>query len=159
MCIGLTVHALLCHLGDVDTPSFPTGLATRLPNRVLRAAQEAPMPKVLVLDDHRDTAESLGMLLSMRGHDVRAVTSGYSAFDVLDDFEPDVCLLDIRMPGMDGYQVAARMRRLLGPGVRVLALTGVLGAAADPRSTVFDRVFTKPPDLGELLDAVAESGR
>ena len=116
------------------------------------------MPKVLVLDDHPDTAESLGMLLSMSGHDVRAVTSGYAAFDALDDFAPDVCLLDIRMPGMDGYQVAARMRRVLGPGVRVLALTGVLGAAADPRSTVFDRVLFKPPDLAELFDAVAVTG-
>jgi CheY-like chemotaxis protein len=114
------------------------------------------MSKVLVLDDHPDTAESLGLLLGLYGHDVRAVTSGYAAFDVLDDFAPDVCLLDIRMPGLDGYQVAARMRRLLGPGVRVLALTAEREAAADPRAAVFDQVFVKPPDLGELLGAVAE---
>ena len=116
------------------------------------------MSKVLVLDDNPDTAESLGILLGLHGHNVRAVTSGYAAFDALADFDPDVCLVDIRMPGMDGYQVASRMRRVLGPSVRVLALTGELGAAADPRSSVFDHVFIKPPDLGELLGAVAEPG-
>ena len=117
------------------------------------------MSKVLVLDDHPDTAESLGMLLSMSGHDVRAMTSGYAAFEALTEFTPDVCLLDIRMPGMDGYEVASRMREALGPSVRVLALTGELQAAADPRAEVFDRVLIKPPNLMELLSAVAAPGR
>jgi CheY-like chemotaxis protein len=116
------------------------------------------MSKVLVLDDHRDTAESLGLLLGLHGHDVRAVTSAYAAFDALADFAPDVWLVDVRMPGMDGYEVARRVREALGPGARVLALTGELEAAADPRAAVFDRVFTKPPDLEELLGAVAEPG-
>src|SRR5262245_48884082 len=98
------------------------------------------MPKVLVLDDHPDAAESLGLLLRLLGHDVRAVTSPSAALDALADFAPDVCLLDLRMPGMDGYQVARRVRAALGPGVRVFALTAELEAADDPRSTVFDRV-------------------
>jgi two-component system CheB/CheR fusion protein len=117
------------------------------------------MSKVLVLDDHPDTAESLGMLLSMSGHDVRAMTSGYAAFEVLTEFTPDVCLLDIRMPGMSGYEVASRMREVLGPNVRLLALTGERDAAADPRSEVFERVLTKPPDPDELFRAVAAPGR
>jgi CheY-like chemotaxis protein len=113
------------------------------------------MSKVLILDDHPDTAESLAVLLSVYGHDVQAMTSGYAAFDALAGFTPDVCLLDIRMPGMDGFQVAARMREVLGPGVRLLGITGELQAAVDPRAEVFDRVFTKPPDPRELLRAVA----
>ena len=118
----------------------------------------AVMSKVLVLDDNTDGAESLGMLLGLHGHDVRAVTTAKAAFDALADFTPDVCLLDIRMPGMSGYEVASRMREVLAPGVRVFALTAELDAVADPRAEVFDQVFTKPPDLGELLGAVAALG-
>jgi CheY-like chemotaxis protein len=117
------------------------------------------MSKVLVLDDHPDTAESLGMLLSMHGHDVRAMTSGYAAFEALTEFTPDVCLLDIRMPGMDGYEVASRMREALGPSVRLVALTAQREAVADPRAEVFERVLTKPPDADELFKAVAASRR
>jgi CheY-like chemotaxis protein len=118
----------------------------------------AAMAKVLVLDDNADGAESLGLLLGLHGHEVRAVTTAKAAFDALADFTPDVCLLDIRMPEMNGYQVARRVRATLGPDVRVFALTAELEAADDPRSTVFDRVFFKPPDLGELLGAVAGTG-
>jgi CheY-like chemotaxis protein len=118
----------------------------------------AAMSKVLVLDDNADGAESLGLLLALHGHEVRAVTTATAAFDALTGFTPDVCLLDVRMPGMNGYQVARRVRAALGPGVRVFALTAELEAADDPRAAVFDRVFTKPPDLGELLGAVADPG-
>ena len=113
------------------------------------------MPKILVIDDNRDTAESLAVLLTLAGHDARSVTSGYAAFTALSEFTPEVCLVDIRMPGMNGYEVAARLRAIFGPGVRLLALTGELGAERDPRATVFEQVFAKPPDLGELFGAVA----
>jgi CheY-like chemotaxis protein len=113
------------------------------------------MPKVLVVDDNRDTAESLALLLNLEGHDVRAVTSGFAAFDALAEFTPDVCVLDIKMPLMDGFAVAARLREALGPKVRLLALTVELGVTADSRSAAFDAVFTKPPDLRELFAAVA----
>ena len=113
------------------------------------------MPRVLVVDDHRDTAESLGIVLGLHGHDVRAVTNGFAAFSAVVDFTPDVCVVDVRMPGMDGFAVAERLRAILGPGVRLVAVTGERTAASDPRAGVFDRVLTKPLGLGELLGAVA----
>jgi CheY-like chemotaxis protein len=116
------------------------------------------MSKVLVVDDYPDVAESLGLLLSMSGHDVRTATAGPAALALLTEFHPDVCVLDVRMPGMDGYQVAARLRRMLGPEVRVLAMTAEPEAAADPRAGVFDRVFVKSADPRELLGAVAAPG-
>jgi CheY-like chemotaxis protein len=113
------------------------------------------MPNVLVVDDHRDTAESLALLLGLEGHDVRAVTSGFAAFSALADFTPDVCVLDIKMPLMDGFAVAVRLREALGPNVRLLALSVEENVGANPRAGVFDAVFTKPPDLRELFAAVA----
>jgi CheY-like chemotaxis protein len=112
------------------------------------------MPKVLVIDDNPDSAESLARLLRVDGNDVVAVTSGPGALDALAGFTPDVCLIDIRMPGMDGFAVADHLRRLLGPAVRLLALTGAPDAVADPRAAVFDRVLTKPPDVDTLLGTV-----
>src|SRR6516162_10506388 len=88
----------------------------------------APMARVLVVDDHRDTAESLGLL----GREVRAVRSGLAAFSAVIDFTPDACVVDIRMPGMDGFTVAGRLRDLLGAGVRLVAVTGERSAASDP---------------------------
>jgi CheY-like chemotaxis protein len=116
---------------------------------------EATMPRVLVVDDNPDAAESLAILLRCDGHDVRAVTGAFPAFDVLAEFTPDVCLLDLRMPVLDGFTLAERLREELGPRVRLLALTGEQAAASDPRAGVFERVLTKPPDLDELLAAVA----
>lgn len=113
------------------------------------------MDMVLVIDDNADAAESLAMLLDLQGHDTQAVTSGFAAFHHISEFTPEVCLIDIRMPGMDGYQVAARLRELLGQRARLLAVTGKLTAATDPRATVFEKVLAKPVDLGELLTAVA----
>ncbi len=115
----------------------------------------APVCKVLVVDDHRDTAESLGVALGLLGHDVRAVRSGLAAFYAVTDFAPDACVVDIRMPAMDGFTIAERLRGLLGPGVRMVAVTGERAAASDPRAGVFDRVLTKPLGLGELLGALA----
>jgi CheY-like chemotaxis protein len=110
---------------------------------------------VLVIDDHPDTAQSLAQLISAAGHEARAVRSAFAAFDALADFDPDVCLVDLLMPVMDGFEAARRLRVILGPHVRLLAITGVPAAAADPRAAVFGRVFTKPINTTELLSALA----
>ncbi len=113
--------------------------------------------RVLVIDDHPDTAASLAVLLSARGHLTRATRSAFAAFTALAEFDPHVCLIDLRMPLMDGFETAERLRSILGPHVRLLAITGELKAAAYPRTAAFERVFTKPLDVGELLRAIVDS--
>jgi CheY-like chemotaxis protein len=110
--------------------------------------------RVLVIDDHPDTADSLALILASAGHDARAVRSAFAAFDVLFGFDPDVCLVDLRMPVMDGFEAARRLRVILGPHVRLLAITGELAAVADPRAAAFERVLAKPIDVAELLRAL-----
>lgn len=110
--------------------------------------------RVLVVDDHPDTASSLAVLLAMHGHDARAALSAFAAFHALLEFDPEVCLVDLRMPMMDGFETAKRLRVILGPHVRLMAITGELRAALDPRGTIFERVFNKPLDVPELLRAV-----
>jgi CheY-like chemotaxis protein len=64
--------------------------------------------------------------------------------------------VDLRMPTMDGFETAVRLLTILGPHVRLLAITGELTEAADPRTAAFERVLTKPLDMPELLRAVAD---
>jgi two-component system, OmpR family, response regulator len=111
--------------------------------------------RVLVVDDHTDTAASLAVLLAANGHQARAAGSAFAAFDVLAEFDPEVCLIDLRMPLMDGFETADRLRMILGPRVRLLAITGELAAASDSRAARFEQVFTKPLAVAELLRAVA----
>jgi CheY-like chemotaxis protein len=117
------------------------------------------MANVLVVDDHPDVAETLAEVLRLTGHDARPFLSGPDALAALAGFRPDACVLDLRMPGMDGFELAGRLRAALGPGATLVALSGELGAVGDGRAWVFDRVFAKPPDLGRLLDALADAPR
>jgi CheY-like chemotaxis protein len=89
------------------------------------AEHEGVACRVLVVDDSQDGADTLARLLRMEGHDVRAAADGPSALAAAAAFRPDVVLLDIGLPRMDGYEVAAQLRQL--PEVRsalLVALTG-----------------------------------
>jgi CheY-like chemotaxis protein len=120
-----------------------------------QARTEVAPRRVLVVDDQLDASASLAYLLTLHGHRAKAVSSGLSALAAVDGFTPDVCLMDIRMPGMSGYELADRLRRAFGPGLRLLAVTGELSAAADPRAAeLFEQVFAKPLDMDELLRVV-----
>jgi len=109
--------------------------------------------RVLVVDDNRDAADSLAMLLKFSGHDVRVAYDGAEALDIAREFQPTTALLDIGMPGMDGYSVARRIREdpRFG-GVALIALTG-FGQEQDrlrSLSAGFDHHLTKPADLNVL---------
>ncbi|HET6574012.1 MAG TPA: response regulator [Fimbriiglobus sp.] len=114
--------------------------------------------RVLCVDDNRDAASSLAFLLSVVGYDTRACFDGPSALAEAAAFRPEVCLLDISMPGMDGYELAHRLRALLGRP-RLVAVTAVTGAEFERRAAEagFDRWFTKPADPRELIAALAPS--
>jgi CheY-like chemotaxis protein len=119
--------------------------------------------RVLVVDDNRDGAESLAMLLTMELDScvVETVFDGLQALAVLDSFAPDIALLDIGMPGMDGYELARRIRAThRGRELTLIALTG-WGQADDKQRAAeagFDEHLTKPVDP-ELLARVISCKR
>ena len=112
-----------------------------------------PRRRVLVVDDNQDAAETLGMLLRVLGLDVHVANDGPAALAALRHQRPSVVLLDIGMPGMDGYEVAARIRAQSDLGdVVLIALTG-WGQSDDrqrSRDAGFDHHLVKPVDLSTL---------
>ncbi|MDP2263850.1 MAG: PAS domain-containing protein [Hydrogenophaga sp.] len=118
-----------------------------------------PGLRVLIADDNADAAESLAMLTSMEGHRVQVVHNGPDALTAGLEKAPDVCILDIGMPGMDGHTVARRLREALPEHpMLILAVTG-WGQKKDKheaRAAGFDRHFTKPVDPNNLLAYIAE---
>ena len=112
-----------------------------------------PARRILIVDDNRDGGESLAMLLRVLGAEVSLAHSGRTALESVDTFKPDVVLLDIGMPGMDGYEVARRIRA--NPATRhisLIALTG-WGQDEDRRRSVaagFNHHLVKPADIEQL---------
>lgn len=110
--------------------------------------------RILVVDDNADTADTLAELLKLNGHDARSECDGPSALDVALAFQPEFILLDIGLPGMDGYEVARRVRQ--APELSkatLIALTGY-GQEQDrqkSRSAGFDHHLVKPVDPEALL--------
>ena len=113
---------------------------------------------ILIADDNIDAAQSLAMLLGMDGHDVQVASNGLAALKLAARVRPDVAILDIGMPVLDGHEVARRIRlEAWGVGMLIMAVTG-WGQQADQRRAVdagFDCHFTKPVDPTELIDAIA----
>ena len=115
--------------------------------------------RVLVVDDNADAADSLAMLLQVRGDEVRVAYDGEEALFAEQEFKPDILLLDIGMPKLSGYDVARRVRDSRGPGVLIVAITG-WGQEDDrarAREAGFDHHFTKPVDYAALLAVIDES--
>jgi CheY-like chemotaxis protein len=121
-------------------------------------AGAAAQHRVLVVDDNVDAADSLGMVLELLGADVRVVNSGPDALAVMNGDPPTVVVLDIGMPGMDGYEVARRIRGdARYDGVTLIAMTG-WGQDDDRRRTRaegFDHHLIKPPDIVALQGVLA----
>jgi len=120
----------------------------------------APSLRILVADDNRDAADSLQRILALYGHEVRVAYDGAAAVNVGEHFRPRVAILDIAMPGTNGYDVARELRLRHGANVTLVALTG-WGQDADRRRALaagFDHHLTKPVDpetLNTLLAKVA----
>ena len=116
--------------------------------------------RVLVVDDNADAADSLGMLLEVRGDKVRIAYDGLEALDAEADFRPEVVLLDIGMPKLSGYDVARRIREARGNAVLIVAITG-WGQDDDRRRSAdagFDHHLVKPVDPADL-DTLLTQGR
>jgi signal transduction histidine kinase/ActR/RegA family two-component response regulator len=118
---------------------------------------KGPRRQILVVDDNVDAAQSLAMLLRLRGHDVHTAFGGPQALEAAKHDEPELVFLDIGMPVMDGYEVARRLRAQFGSEITIIALTG-WGTEQDrqrSRQAGFDHHMTKPVDLAALEEVLA----
>jgi CheY-like chemotaxis protein len=120
------------------------------------SSAEAAARRVLVVDDNRDAADTLALLLELMGHVTRTAHDGPAALEAARAFGPDIVLLDIGLPHMNGYEVCRRLRESpWGREAFVVALTG-WGQAEDQRNASeagFDRHLVKPVEE-ELLQKV-----
>jgi signal transduction histidine kinase len=174
--IGLTLVKRLVemHEGTVQARSEGKGKGSELSIRLPTFVEAAVMPgaqrgaaltrgpsrRVLIVDDNVDAADSIGKLLKLFGHEVRCVYDGPSALAEAKDYQPEVVVLDIGLPEMDGYEVAKRMRAISQlHNTRIVAVTGY-GQEEDrrrSRDAGFDQHLTKPVDPDVLQSFVAES--
>jgi signal transduction histidine kinase/CheY-like chemotaxis protein len=174
--IGLTLVKRLVnmHEGSItarsDGPGKGSEFVVRLPvliqptqgpSRTWTSPEHAfPMSslRILVVDDNRDSAASMGMLLRIVGNDVRTANDGLEALTAAEEFQPDVVLLDIGLPKLNGYEVARRIRQQsYGVGMVLIATTG-WGQDADRRRSKdagFDHHLVKPLDPDTLLEMLA----
>jgi signal transduction histidine kinase/CheY-like chemotaxis protein len=169
--LALVQQLVQMHCGTVEAASEGTGKGSefivRLPITAGPAAQQntemtpvredgalssdPPKKKVMILDDNRDAADALALLLQTEGHEVRAVYNAQAALETASQFQPEVAILDIGMPDMNGFEVAARVRESLPPIV-LIALSGWALGRNDSRirTAGFDSCFTKPVGAGKL---------
>jgi CheY-like chemotaxis protein/nitrogen-specific signal transduction histidine kinase len=121
--------------------------------------------RVLIVDDNRDAAQSLALMLDLEGHEVRTAADGLEALEVAETFRPKVVLLDIGMPGIDGYETARRLRARPWAKTALLCAQTGWGQEDDKRkarSAGFDRHLVKPIDpeeLNRILAEVCDEGR
>ena len=129
------------------------------PGRVA-AGSEGPKYRVLIADDNRDVTEVFEIMLTMMGHTVESAHDGIEAVEKAAGFHPDVIILDIGMPGLNGYDAARRIRETdTGKKAVLIAITG-WGDAKDKRQSDeagFNHHLVKPVDplaLAELLNSL-----
>ncbi|TAM00377.1 MAG: response regulator [Paraburkholderia sp.] len=168
--IGLTVVKYLvnAHNGHIaiesQGPGEGTEVTIRLPIvcRSTTASAVAASPvtlpaRILLVDDNVDATEALSMLLALEGHEVKRALSGPEALSIVDSFTPDVALIDISMPGMDGHELARLIReREQCALTRLVALTGYTDAVGSPEAEDggFDFHLVKPLSLEDLADVL-----
>ena len=173
--IGLALSKALVELhgGTLEVRSAGLGRGSEFIVRLGLAAANAPAPesaageapagaaaarpvrpvRVLLADDNRDACDSLEMLLTLEKHEVRVAYDGTSALAAMAEFRPELALLDIGMPGMNGYELAAKIReQSWGAEIYLVALTG-WGQEDDRRRAIdagFDEHLVKPVDFDEV---------
>jgi CheY-like chemotaxis protein/nitrogen-specific signal transduction histidine kinase len=141
------------------TLQMPAARAAPSAAESITMAQARSSARVLIVDDNRDGAQGLALMLDLEGHDVRTAADGLEALEIAEEFRPNVILLDIGMPGIDGYETARRLRaRPWGESVLLCAQTG-WGQEDDKRrarNAGFDRHLVKPIDPEELNRILTE---
>jgi signal transduction histidine kinase/CheY-like chemotaxis protein len=173
--IGLTLVKVLVglHGGTVEAKSAGPGKGSvftiRLPCVPVPAASRAiappppvtPVPRrILIIEDNADAREVLRLQLALEGHDVHEAADGQTGIDVMPSVAPDVVLVDVGLPGLDGYEVARRIRAgKVGKSVFLIALTGY-GQTEDRLRALdagFDAHLTKPASPEQLAAVITEA--
>lgn len=115
--------------------------------------------RILIIEDNADAAESLKEALELSGHEVKSARTGLEGIEKAHAFDPEVVLCDLGLPGLDGFEVARRLRadRRLGSAT-LIALSGYASPedVARSREAGFHRHLAKPADLGTLEEVLAE---
>jgi CheY-like chemotaxis protein len=174
--IGLAFARGLIHLhgGTLEARSEGSGRGSEfivnVPRRTLSSTPASPVSvasgtsvrrRILIADDNRDAADSLAILLRMDGHDVSVVHDGRQAVTTIDSFRPEVVMLDIGMPELNGYEVARQVRQgPLGKFVTLIAVTGWGQASDKARAAAagFNHHFTKPIEPEGLTQMLRSNG-
>ncbi len=165
--IGLTIvnRLVKLHDGTISARSNGLGQGTEFsiclpvvpaplsaPTTTLAADKLRPL-RLLIVDDNKDAAETIAMLQQLHGHRTRVAHTGPDALAVAAEFQPEVVLLDIGLPGMDGFEVARRLREM--PGMESAFLIALTGYGNDryrqrAKEAGFDKHLSKPADLNQL---------
>jgi len=176
--LGLTLVRRLVemHGGSVEASSAGPGRGSRFRVRLPRdeegvrlqavpaspALEPGASYRILVVDDNEDATESLTMLLKLSGHETRSAFDGKRALEIAENFRPQVVLLDIGLPGLNGYDVARHLRAQgWGQEALLVALTG-WGQEEDrrlSREAGFDAHLVKPVDYSQLVDLLSRLPR
>lgn len=137
-------------------------ITSRVRHALLPDGAEFRPLRVLVVDDHPDAADALAAVLELLDCPARACHDGATALAVAAEFRPQVCLLDLMMPVMDGLELAARLRDQVGPRPLLLVATTALGDIEARTGTAlagFHYHLVKPVDAPTLIDVLARLGR
>ena len=145
---------------DLSKVQTDTSLVEPEPTIPRHEPSRAPSLRVLVVDDNVSSAESLAMVLKLDGHEVQVNHDGAAALETVRRFRPEVVLLDIGLPGMDGYEVARRLRQDADLAAGIALLAAVTGYAEDEarrrsREAGFDHHLVKPIDPDGVLALLA----
>ncbi len=167
--LALVKRIVDLHEGSIEIHSHGAGTGTevtmrlpilsRQPERAAPVqAPDAPPTRLLLVDDNPDALEALGMLLELDGHVVRSAHSGAAALELTREFVPEVALVDIGMPGIDGFQLAQMLRaRPELDSTLLVALTGY-GSESDKSRALaagFDLHLTKPLSIDKFRDVLS----
>ncbi|MGH8503897.1 MAG: ATP-binding protein [Gammaproteobacteria bacterium] len=161
--LGLSITKALVELhgGEVSVMSSARGstFTVRLPVARVASARAPALPsvsrplpshRILIVDDHAAAADSLAILLDAMGQDVSVVLDGASAISTARTLKPRIVFIDIEMPGMDGYQVAQRLRREHSPAHMLLVAATGYGQEERSPHAKFDHYLTKPIGIDDL---------
>jgi CheY-like chemotaxis protein len=156
---GGTVRARSAGVGHGSTFALRLPLWDQDPADTMAGAMTADGPRlrILVVDDNEDAAESLAMMLTLEGHQLRTAHAAQIALAQLPTFAPHIALLDIGLPDMTGYELARQMRIAAGDSLRLIAVSGY-GQPEDrarSQSVGFNAHLVKPVRIEDLLSLLA----
>jgi CheY-like chemotaxis protein len=117
------------------------------------------VPKILVVEDSSDNMKLFRTILTLKGHEVSGLPGGEGLLDMIERAAPDLVLMDIQMPGKDGYTLLQEIRRSRHAGVRVVALTAhaMTGDRERALEAGFDGYITKPIDIRTFPDLITRA--